>query len=1009
MRIYSIAKIAVLVAVCLLFAGVALGQPNGRKTVTVTADSHYDQMSDMGRLAYVVQRALQQLPAGGRGQSYRVLLANFGALIKRDCLGGDEDCGDGIGQDGPGSTQSEMSMAVDPTGLHIVVGFNDFRGFSVSPQSVSGYAYSDDGGLTFTDGQQLPNVSNGNISGTLLPQVDGDPDIKYVPGGAGCQFIYTSIMVIGYSGTPPNFTGTAQTMSVHRSTDCGHTWQGPYEVTAATNPTGVKSGNNARDAADKEFIDVDPETGRVLMSWSNFTATSVIPGGVEIRTTFSDNMFSATPPAWSAGVVVNPGDTTFDTGSQPRFAKGSNNVYVAFATQNRSTGGTNTRVATSTDNGVSFGAPVTLQASEGFFPDYILGDDRIHAFPFLGVDNSGGPNAGNVYVTYIRNDNHDGGDIVFQRSTDNGATWSAPELLNANPGFDRSQWFPAMAVDKDTGRINIMWDDQFAKGNGDDMQMRWSYSDDAGNTWSQPAALTRVFHGGYGDDTSQPNLGDYNYGVAQGGVFYAVFPMVPNVAGFNDGQPTSAIGYPTFLGNTTPGGTAPSPGFVKATGAAAALDYSHVTFTESGGNGNIDAGDQVRMTIPLRNYVSNGAIGSVTYSNVTATLSSTTPGITFQRATSTYPNIAPGATQNNSQTFVFTLSPGFVPGTNIDLTLAVSTGQGSVTLSPIGSQLGLTMPTGTPVVTTFFSENFDGVAPGALPAGWTTIHVGGTPTVPWTTNNTFCNTGSNALFHQNANDGTGGTGNPTRFERVASPNITIPANAQYVTIDFDVCYDTEEDPNYNVLGYDGADLRITDFTPGHFARANFATALSEYFYTGGSAYYPRHAPRSSNTSYFQDISMWSGLSNGFQHVSMKFDGMAGDTVQLRPDFTQDGSGTCTNIRPTDTSCGVMIDNIVMNAVTLKSDELSTITLRPVSGQAGVFTGVVTAQPIAGQGGILVNLSSSAPGQTTMPPSVTIPQGSQTSPPFTVTVSLHTTAVITATGPSNARSAQVVVQ
>ena len=75
---------------------------------------------------------------------------------------------------------------------------------------------------------------------------------------------------------------------------------------------------NARDAADKEFLDVDPDTGRVIMSWSNFTATSVLPGGVQISTTFSDDIMTGNPPTWSAQVVLNPGSATFDTGSVPR-------------------------------------------------------------------------------------------------------------------------------------------------------------------------------------------------------------------------------------------------------------------------------------------------------------------------------------------------------------------------------------------------------------------------------------------------------------------------------------------------------------------------------------------------------------------------------------------------------------------------------------------------------------------------------------------------------------------
>ena len=52
--------------------------------------------------------------------------------------------------------QSETSIAIDSTGQHVVVGFNDFRGITATTVSVSGFAYSDDGGVTFVDGHQLP-------------------------------------------------------------------------------------------------------------------------------------------------------------------------------------------------------------------------------------------------------------------------------------------------------------------------------------------------------------------------------------------------------------------------------------------------------------------------------------------------------------------------------------------------------------------------------------------------------------------------------------------------------------------------------------------------------------------------------------------------------------------------------------------------------------------------------------------------------------------------------------
>jgi hypothetical protein len=101
------------------------------------------------------------------------------------------------------------------------------------------------------------------IGATRLPQIFGDPDVKYI---GQCVFVYSSIMIKKFTDTT-----AVQTMSLHRSTDCGKTWQGPFEITAATNPNGIVEEDEPADAADKEFMDVDPDTGRLIISWSNFT------------------------------------------------------------------------------------------------------------------------------------------------------------------------------------------------------------------------------------------------------------------------------------------------------------------------------------------------------------------------------------------------------------------------------------------------------------------------------------------------------------------------------------------------------------------------------------------------------------------------------------------------------------------------------------------------------------------------------------------------------------------
>ncbi len=215
-----------------------------------------------------------------------------------------------------------------------------------------------------------------------------------------------------------------------------------------------------------------------------------------------------------------------------------------------------------------------------------------------------------------------------------------------------------------------------------------------------------------------------------------------------------------------------------------------------------------------------------------------------------------------------------------------------------------------------------------MPAKWTASHGGPTPPsgvnppppgfiVPWTTDNKFCGTTSNGLFHVNANDGPGSRPNHTRWERAFSPVIVVPAASEYVTLDFDVCYDTEEDPEFGVLDYDGVFLRITDGTTGRTLRSVHAEAFAESIQTGNIAHFPRHFPRNSNSAYFEDMSNWGGYSNGFQHVSMRLPGMAGSTIQLRWEFTQDSFGTCADLRFFH-SCGVLIDNIVMNSVVSKT-------------------------------------------------------------------------------------------
>jgi hypothetical protein len=217
---------------------------------------------------------------------------------------------------------------------------------------------------------------------------------------------------------------------------------------------------------------------------------------------------------------------------------------------------------------------------------------------------------------------------LFRRSTDGGQTFGPAIALNSRPGNDRPQWFPFVAVDKATGRVNVFYYDQGVDTSGHLTQVSYLYSDDGGNTWSRPAALSeRPFKAGWGNDTSQPNLGDYNQAVAQFATFYSAFAATQPQR-FTDGQPSSQLNTPDVFFRKVPEAEVPLP-----------LLLGPVTITDSGGNGSLDPGETGSLRFALTNSSTNplhaGPVGSLT-----AVLSSTTPGVTITQASSAYPVLA---------------------------------------------------------------------------------------------------------------------------------------------------------------------------------------------------------------------------------------------------------------------------------------------------------------------------------------------------------------------------------
>jgi hypothetical protein len=858
---------------------------------------------DVAAMSPAGRRATQELRARVLGRLPPGVLAR---PADKGGLGDDEAGGPGSLEDGgllPGGSQAELAIAVDDGGQNIVVGFNDFRGF-LKPDaggriSVSGFMVSHDGGQTFVDGGQLPITNGDPASG--LPQVFGDPDVKYL---GGCNFIYTSIVLVPFGAG-----NAAQSMGFHRTRDCGQTWEGPLEIPSATNPSGMVIDGAPVDAADKELIDVDRASNRVLMSWTNFST------GVEISSTYSDDVL-ATTPTWSPRVILGARPENDGQGSIPRFgprprlttadeatpADGKKqlkrDVYVAWAT-NTANGLDGISVATSHDGGATFGAPVDLTPGI-FFPDEVPGNDRIHPFPTLAVDGSNGPHRGTVYVSYLGNDSHDGGDILVQTSSNGGKSFSPAKLVNARPGHDRSQWFPAMTTDDRTGRAFVFYYDQGVADSGDLTQSSYTFSDDGGKHWAAPRRLSpRTFHAGYGNDSSQPNLGDYNHAVVdRRGQLLGAYAITRGVD-FRDGQPGRTMTVPEPIVSIIP---------AAQQAAVTPVDFRSATALEapgfSDGNGFLDAGEIAQVSLAIRNDVTN-PMNAQTIQNTIAVIDSRTPGATLLSPITIFPPLAPGQSHGSLFPVVLALDPGFAAGRDVTLGVKVFSSSG------LPVDLVATLHTGTPIPTVLLAEDFEKADQGALPTGWQAVHGAGANTIPWITTTKFCGGGSNAAFHVDANDGVMPQ-DQARWERLFGPAVSVPADAAWVELEFDVCTDTEDNPALQVQAFDGLFLRLADLTPGGTVRSVLAEAFAQDFTTADTLGYPKHLPRNDNPSYFQDMSVWAGDSAGARHVKMRLPGLAGATVQLRFEYTQDDAGTCADVRPGH-DCGVSVDNIKLTS------------------------------------------------------------------------------------------------
>lgn len=446
--------------------------------------------------------------------------------------------------DAAGTVQNEVSLSLNlnPGGLvsggnvNLLAAYNDDPGNIAGPGL--GISYSTDSGATWTE----TAIGTGVVfNATTLFNVF-DPISASDTSGT---------LYAGYVATTNN-SGDANGIYVQNSTDGGATWN--PEVAVINN--GAAAGMNAlADPTfrfnDKPHLAVDTTGG----GFANNLYVAFIQdvGGTPDK---SDIRFARSidgGASWSVvGSVLNT-NAGADFGNGPNIAvTPTGDVYVAWidvdVTQSAAQTAT-LQFNTSTDGGVTFN-PTATTVNIGSFTSlpgnlsttsgHGTGDDaRARGFPVIEADPT--DNTGQtLYLTYAAQGTaiNDEADIFFTRSTDGGANWSTPLVVN-DDATNHDQYNPWMAVKAD-GTIDIAWYD---KRNGPDDDLWDVYianSTDGGLSFSVNTRITDVSFAstvssakgdwlgeylGLVTDASDAYLGFVRRGDAEGDVY---FDSIPN-------------------------------------------------------------------------------------------------------------------------------------------------------------------------------------------------------------------------------------------------------------------------------------------------------------------------------------------------------------------------------------------------------------------------------------------------------------------------------------------------
>ncbi len=344
----------------------------------------------------------------------------------------------------PTDYQGEIQLKVNPANPNQIVSaantWDDIGG-SCGDFGLQAAFYSSDGGATWGYSCPPDDTAYGlNCASFGGGTFGSDPAVAWDASGN----VYLEYMLLCF--TSPNTYRYA--VVVARSSNGGASWS----------PQGIvkSSWGSAGTVEDKEFLAIDtnpgsPFFGRMYTCWDRN----------------NDEKFAYSTNGGATWTEVNLPNVSIDLGCDIA-VEDDGTVHVVWDTLTCTFNCTNERLfyTRSTNGGVSWSSPVQVRDYNltGFSgtncPD-AQNDRCIGPFGTIAVDNSGGACDGTLYVTFT--DYSSGGvnnsDVWLTRSTNDGASWSAPILVNDDGLTGRIQFHPYMEVDQGAGHVVVGWHD----------------------------------------------------------------------------------------------------------------------------------------------------------------------------------------------------------------------------------------------------------------------------------------------------------------------------------------------------------------------------------------------------------------------------------------------------------------------------------------------------------------------------------------------------------------------